>query len=362
VKATQRPITPRVEPDDRSQADGAGATTHIHALMKQPEDQRNTREWLVSALHSAVTLELATLPPYLTALWSIKAEKSPVAVSLREVVQEEMQHMSYACNILKAIGERPLIAGQVPEYPAKGLPGGVMPDLVVNIAGLTRESLETFMTIEQPEVDVVTGQTPRVVDQPGKFATIGEFYDEIAKVLGEVNPPISIQGQLNGPRTGQSINDLKSAQKAIGIIKQQGEGGSSTPLDFGPDDLSHYYRFGEVYEGRKLVLVESEPKRWAYAGDAVPFPEVWPVADLPRGGYDLDRVTGAVIHLLDKFDESFTRLVDILQETWDKGDHAAFLRSIEEMFQMQEYALSLMKTPRYDGKGNYVPRWRYVKR
>jgi hypothetical protein len=318
--------------------------------------------WLVGALRSAVTLEFSTLPPYLTALWSIKQEKHAVAVSIREVVQEEMQHMAYACNILKAIGERPLIAGQVPEYPARGLPGGVMPDLVVNIAGLTKESLETFMIIEQPEIDVITGTKPKVVDQPGKFATIGEFYAEIERVLEVVNPAISIEGQLTGPRTGQAINDLKSAQKAIRIITEQGEGSSKSPLDFGPDDLSHYYRFAEVHAGRKIALLEGMSKQWVYGDEVVPFPDVWPVADLPPGGYDLDRVTGAVIHLLDQFDQSYTRLVDVLQQTWDTGDQAAFLRSIEEMFQMQEYALSLMKTPRYDGKGNYVPRWRYVER
>jgi hypothetical protein len=53
-------------------------------------------------------------------------------------------------------------------------------------------------------------------------------------------------------------------------------------------------------------------------------------------------------------------MVDELEATWANGDQAALLRAIEAMFGMQEYALALMKTPRYDGKGNYVPRWRYL--
>ena len=109
--------------------------TPIPELMGHALDDRCTLAWLRKALQSAVTLEFATLPPYLTALWSIKDEMHPAAISIREAVQEEMQHMGYVCNMLKAIGETPRIAGNVPTYPAIGLPGDVMPDLVVEIDG-----------------------------------------------------------------------------------------------------------------------------------------------------------------------------------------------------------------------------------
>ena len=92
----------------------------------------------------------------------------------------------------------------------------------------------------------------------------------------------------------------------------------------------------------------------------LPFPDVWPVIKLPKGGYDRDRMTGAVIHLLDAFDKTYTVLIDELQATWTGGDQAALWRAVEAMFGMQEHALALMKTPRYDGKGTYVPRWRYL--
>ncbi|HEY6342995.1 MAG TPA: ferritin-like protein [Bryobacteraceae bacterium] len=331
----------------------------IPELLSYEPASRCTLEWLKKALQSAITLEFATLPPYLTALWSIKDEMHPAAVSIREAVQEEMQHMAFACNMLTAIGGTPQIAGRVPQYPAKGLPGDVMPDLVVDIDGLSQASLKTFLAIEQPEIDIITGAKPASAE-PGKFATIGEFYDAIAEAFKETNPPLSLKGQVIGPRTGWAIDSMHAVLRAIDTIKEQGEGSSGTPVDYDPADWCHYYRFAEVAEGRKIVQLPGEPKRWAYGSEKLPFPEVWPVAKLPKGGYDRDRVTGAVLHLMDRFDATFTRMVDDIQATWTGGDQAALWRAIQEMFDLQEIGLALMKTPRCDGKGNYVPRWRYL--
>jgi hypothetical protein len=322
-------------------------------------EERHTLTWLRNALQSAVTLEFATLPPYLTALWSIKQEMCPAAVSIREAVQEEMQHMGYACNMLKAIGGTPQIAGRVPVYPAIGLPGDVMPDLVVDIVGLSLESLRTFMTIEQPEKDVITDARPAVA-APGKYSTIGEFYDAIAEAFKTIEPALDTSGQVIGPRTGWAIDSQHAVKRAINTIKEQGEGSSGKATDYDPSDFSHYYRFAEIAEGRKIVLVPGKTDKWMYGDEELPFPDVWPAAKLPKGGYDRDRVTGAIEHLLNQFDRRFTAMVNELQATWDTGDQAALWRAVEAMFEMQESALALMRTPRYDGTGNYVPRWRYL--
>jgi hypothetical protein len=334
----------------------------IPELMSYERPARCTLEWLKKALQSAITLEFATLPPYLTALWSIKDEMHPAAVSIREAVQEEMQHMGFACNMLTAIGGAPQIAGRVPQYPAKGLPGDVMPDLVVEIDGLSQASLKTFLTIEQPDVDVITGEKPAPAE-PGKFATIGAFYDAIAEAFQEVNPPLSLKGQVTGPRTGWAMDSIKGVLRAINTIKEQGEGSSGTPVDYGPSDWCHYYRFAEIAKGRKIVqrrTAPGEPKAWEYGAEELPFPDVWPVCKLPKGGYDRDHVTGAVLHLMDQFDTAFTAMVNDLQATWTGDGQAALWRAIQAMFELQEFGLAVMKTPRYDGKGNYVPRWRYL--
>lgn len=331
----------------------------IPQLMGQERAERCTLEWLKKALQSAVTLEFATLPPYLTALWSIKDEMCPAAISIREALQEEMQHMGFVCNMLTAIGGQPQIAGRVPTYPAQGLPGDVMPDLVVDIDGLSQESLKTFMAIEQPEVDVITGEIPAPAE-PGKFATIGAFYDGISEAFETVNPPLSLTGQVTGPRTGWAMDSMHGIRRAIHTIKEQGEGSSGSPQDYDPSDWCHYYRFAEIAKERKIVALPGEPKKWVYGAEELPFPDVWPVCKLPKGGYDYDHVTGSVQHLLDRFDTAFTAMVDDLQATWSGGGQAALWRAIQDMFEVQEIGLAIMKTPRYDNKGNYVPRWRYL--
>ena len=83
---------------------------------------------LKQMLLASISIEFATIPPYLCALWSIKDELHPMAVSLREIVQEEMLHMAFACNMLAAIGEEVPIRRLAPRYPSE-LPGGVHPGL-----------------------------------------------------------------------------------------------------------------------------------------------------------------------------------------------------------------------------------------
>lgn len=43
--------------------------------------------WLKKSLQAAVSLEFATIPPYLCALWSIKDDRHDVARSIREIIR-----------------------------------------------------------------------------------------------------------------------------------------------------------------------------------------------------------------------------------------------------------------------------------
>ena len=124
----------------------------IPGLMNHPHETRDM-PWLERALQSAVSVEFSTIPPYLCALWSIKDPMHPVAKSIRNVVHEEMLHMSLACNMLTAIGRVPRInhPNAVPRYPGH-IPGMVHPELRVTLSGLTDASLDVFIAIEAPSV------------------------------------------------------------------------------------------------------------------------------------------------------------------------------------------------------------------
>jgi hypothetical protein len=250
---------------------------------------------LMAALQVAIELEHSTIPPYLTALYSIRPGANlEVAGAIRDVVHEEMLHMALAANILTALGGQPDIcqAGFVPMYPTS-LPGGLRNDLVV---GLRRCSIplirDVFMSIERPEVAVepVTGK----VVSPGLAGrsrfTIGWFYDEIAAALEALDRKAEIQfchldrQVVEWPGDEKfgslAIDSLDAAVTAIQTILNQGEGkGPFDPSD-GAGELAHYYRFAEIVEGRRLITVGDG---FAYEGEDIPFdPEgIYPMVDDP---------------------------------------------------------------------------------
>ena len=49
--------------------------------------------WLKQALQWAIELEFFTIPPYLTAFWSVKDSSDPVAVAIREVLILSLIHI-----------------------------------------------------------------------------------------------------------------------------------------------------------------------------------------------------------------------------------------------------------------------------
>src|SRR5690349_22456767 len=81
---------------------------------------------LEAYLNAALRLEHATIPPYLTALYSMHPGANLDARRvLRAVVVEEMLHLTLVANVMNALGlEVDLTAGDfVPVYPAR-LPDG----------------------------------------------------------------------------------------------------------------------------------------------------------------------------------------------------------------------------------------------
>ena len=108
-------------------------------------------------LQTALQLEHSTIPPYLTALASIKNSYNlEIQEVIHNIVIQEMMHMALVANILNAVGGEPSVYNEdfIPNYPSR-LPGGVQPSLVVPIEKLSLGLVRNiFMKIEQPEEDV----------------------------------------------------------------------------------------------------------------------------------------------------------------------------------------------------------------
>jgi hypothetical protein len=247
------------------------------------------------ALANALQLELATIPPYLTALFSIKQNANRAAGALvQTVVMEEMLHLTLACNTLIAIGGTPHIAAAATAlfYPGT-LPLSVDDGLRVRLAALSVQQVhDVFMAIEQPDSDnILPGETaphppPRV---PGEYASIGDFYNAIIGALVRLeaagldcfaHPRLDWQVDVAKwfPPTGSTypdgkVFDLASASAALNTIIAQGEGAPVgkhySPFD-GEGAYAHYFLFGEIYHGQRLRPDAAAPSGWSYSGEAVP--------------------------------------------------------------------------------------------
>ncbi|MEU9900837.1 ferritin-like protein [Streptomyces phaeochromogenes] len=305
------------------------------------------RDDLVSYLETALALEHATIPPYLTAYYSIRSTtNSDAAHIIRVASVEEMLHLTLVANVLNAIGGKPDLTrpGFVPSYPAY-LPDGA-DDFTVDLRPFSPEAVETFCKIERPGSAPSTderllrtpeGRTAPLVSSPTaegmRFYSIGEFYDEIIEGLEEVaaddpklfsgDPALQVGREFFYSGGGDVIivTDLDSAQRALRFIAAQGEG-----LDSGmyneEGELAHYYRFRQLQLGRYFE-VGDRPDAPSGPALGISWDEVYPVkvslrlADFPAGS-ELARVArdfnadyGAFLALLTK---AFNGQPNLLQE------------------------------------------------
>lgn len=312
--------------------------------------------WLKAALQAAVELEFFTIPPYLTAMWSVKDEQHYAVATIRSVVEEEMTHMALAANLLVGIGGSPRIneAPAIPEYP-RPMPGGVKPELIVGLQGLTKEAVRTFMLIEEPE-DVLRFET-NFGAHGDTFLRIGAFYDAIQEAFHQLDPPLDPTFQIAAPLAPLVVSDLAEVDRAISLIRNQGEGSGVSPADQSPDDLAHFYRFQELEREQRLEYdVLKKKYRWQRA---LPFPDVYPVAQVPAGGYRYTEVAPEVAEHLQSFDRAYTKLVDELQAAWSSQGQKAMLRAIPLMFALKGPARQLMSIGIPGTNSTYGPNFIY---
>jgi hypothetical protein len=207
-----------------------------------------------------------------------------------------------------------------------------------------------MMAIEAPEHPVAPaeGQDPS--------PTIGDFYTALLAAFQIVQPALTADGQLSvhvGTDDLEPILTLDDVERAIDIIREQGEGTSSSPDDaFGDDHPAHYYAFGEIYYGRQLQQVGDG---WTFTGDPVPFPDARPMAKVPLGGWPSP--SADVAQLLATFDSTYHDVLGFLETAWSGGGSSSLGAAIHSMFGLEPTALQLMETPLPDGTGNYGPQF-----
>jgi hypothetical protein len=329
-------------------------------------------EQLRDYLFRGIQLEHATIPVYLTALYSLHPGKnSDASHILRVVVVEEMLHLTLAANVMNAVGGQVDLTapGFVPSFPGR-LPDGET-DFVVPLQPFSAQAVETFLQIERPSK--APSEEQRIVPRshahdalgalftvPGspdqQFYSIGEFYEEIIRGLSKLeeqyrkegrtiftgDPSLQVTPEYYYSGGGEIIpvTDMASASRALQLIAEQGEGIGGGIYD-SEAELAHYYRFQQLKLGR-YYLPGDQPNTPTGPPLAVDWEAAYPVtmnpkiADYPQGS---ELRTAAV-----DFNVAYAAFLKMLTRAYS-GEPKLLLDSVWEMFRVRDRMNVLIRNP-----------------
>ena len=333
-----------------------------------PVDVKRLRD----LLQAAVELELATIPAYLCALYSLQPEANDeTSLIIRSVVVEEMLHMVLAANVLNAIGGQPRVTGgHVPRYPHE-LPDGT----VVDLLPFCPEAVEEFLKVENPQYDhhpldpghpPVAGRRPqlhraRAASVIGKPTTIGAFYAEIIDGLKRAAAELGEHALFNGDPArqvtreyyyagGGSVQPVKDLASAIAVLTEivdQGEGDLASMYD-ADGDLGHYYRFKQIACDR-TYLPSDDAGEPSGPPVGVDYGAVYPMIANPRGDDYADPELRAAS---DAVNRTWSRLLRDIEAAFN-GRPEALLTAVPGMFRLRDQALVLLANPLPGGAPQY---------
>lgn len=324
-------------------------------------------------LYAAMQLEHATIPVYLTALYSIRPGTNVDAYHIiRAVAVEEMLHLTLVGNLFNAVGGNPDLTRPdfVPRFPAY-LPDGET-DFQVPLQGFSRAAIETFLRIERPaslqaegartvhasrKAAPAHGDRHRLRaghvqrDAAEHFYSIGEFYKAIEQGLDDLHAQMG-EKLFSGDPARQitsgyyysgggeltAITDMASAKKALDLIAEQGEGVTDAIFD-SEGEIAHYYRFHQILLGRYYVDgdVQNHPTGAPLAvdwGAAYPIRTNATLADYPAGS---ELRVGA-----EAFNRAYADFLGLLTRAL-QGRPELFVEAVGSMFRIKDLCYGLMR-------------------
>ncbi|MDJ0681677.1 MAG: ferritin-like protein [Xenococcaceae cyanobacterium MO_167.B52] len=327
-------------------------------------------------LKQAMMIEHATIPPYMTALYSIKPGSNIEAFQIiRSVAVEEMLHLVLAANVYNAVGgdiRNTLSSDEfIPKYPTT-LPTGET-DFKVGLGKFSPETIDTFLSIERSkEVDEgqpIVGPRPsqnnllavRDANPQYSFYSIGLFYAEIIRGLyalyqemgddlfcGDPQRQITPEYYYDGAGDIIKVTDLTSAIRALTMIQEQGEGSVIGTIYDAERLLSHYYRFDQLKRGQYYIVDQDNPSNSDQpnqpTGDtfAVDWDAVYPIKENPK----LSDYSGEPeLHsAAQEFQSAYSDFLAKIEYAFD-GHPETLLPAVGGMFKLKYQAERLIKNP-----------------
>jgi hypothetical protein len=328
-------------------------------------DPRLTR--LRELLQKALELELFTIPPYLTALYSIKegtkGRNAESAKIIQSVVMEEMLHATLVANVMNAVGAMPLVSPELSQgklkkcyYPSK-VPHVEM-DLNISLSRFSEDVIKDFREIEAPEKPEEWKESIK----RGEIHSIGHLYEivldhliTLANDLGEKATFVGGHNLQIGPEQYYGaggrvirVHGLTDAKTVISEVAQQGEGRvdvsnlTGNELRFHqPNEVAHFYRFEQILAGRyynrgdDLSLSPSGPRLlvdWSAVHKIRPFALKDSIC--PHGLDDL----------LKTFDRTYSDLLSFIHKGFN-GAPGALIEATDTMKQLAPKTVELMQVP-----------------
>jgi hypothetical protein len=361
-------------------------------VQRMPKEARvRNIEQLRQLCQRAILIEHTTIPPYLTALYSLKeGSNEQSAQVIKSVLVEEMLHWILATNVLNAIGGEPSVNDPrfIPSYPTNLL------DLLNARTGTAPQTLKALLTVdavsarkaahasaEPAPVEVgILKFSPEAIDtflqietpmpeheQPGEeITTIGAFYKILIDGLETLEAEAHSKGKTIFTKDPERrkrqirpehyygsgggaivVTDLHTARKALKEIIFQGEGFDprfyEKDVSIGDyDEIGHYYRFNQIKQGRFYEegdTPETGPRgasllvNWANVYDMKPNPTLADYRQQPELRAKGEAFNRGYLELLDKMQVAFTGAPDLLQE------------AVVIMFKLKYLAEELLKNP-----------------
>ncbi|MBC9909756.1 ferritin-like domain-containing protein [Chitinophaga varians] len=316
-------------------------------------------------LQKAIELELATIPPYLTALFSIRPGTNAMAASIiRSVVMEEMLHLLLAGNLLSAVGGSVKLGkNNIPVYPVQMEFQGKQfknRQFDIHLAAFSEDTISVFLQIELPDGWGVPQLEFDKITVPG--FTIGEFYrgikDDLAHLCntygeqnvftGKKEHQVSEEYFWRGGGTPIIIANLATAAAAIDLIIEQGEG-TTEPIAVkafsfaATDEVPHYFRFNEIYHGRLYSQQDDPHLPPTGAVIDIDYQAVFPIKTSCKSS-DL-RQFPELDYLNNLFNNNYATMLSQLEEGFN-GNPAAFYTAIlNGMHKLSPLAYNLVQLP-----------------
>lgn len=316
-----------------------------------------TIESLKEHLQAALWVEFSTIPPYLTALYSIKDKSSYAYQVIRGVALEEMLHCNLVANLMNAIDAKPRFYGEeMPAYPTY-IPGHAAGGPFIQLMAASQTLMrETFMAIEKP--------APMAAPQESSnFQTIGQFYKAIEMGFENCVKRYGEEAVFSGKREKQRgdfyigsgggrpiiVTCLKTAKLAILEIVQQGEGAETPTQDLvakQPWGAKNHYGMRSDNTYGPIMGVPFELSHYRkfelLANGTVPLGDVYPMQANPKA----ENYTGDAAQLAHVFNHCYSLMLIALEAAFD--DHRrSFFTVVFPIMQnvLPPLAVKLMTTP-----------------